>query len=98
MRVKIIKNAPEDDKAMSIEQFIGREFITEAERENGIVEVDFGYGYGTMTVYPEEYEVIDVTKELDNFLKSCHGLNGLDKDDLKDFILENRIALCKILR
>lgn len=97
MRVRIIKNAPADPMGASIAQFIGQVFTVEYEGVNGVIDVDFGR-IGTLAVCKEEYEIIDVVKELDKFIAEFYLTNSVFSQEIKDFILANRRALCKILR
>lgn len=59
MKVKIIRNLPNDIGAYDISRFIGRTFNAEPIKgEANNISVDFGW-LGTLTVYEEEYEIVD---------------------------------------
>jgi hypothetical protein len=94
MKVRIIKNAPEQD-AKSIEEFIGRTYNAQPMVGTNNVSVDFGIK-GTMTVYKNEYEVIDRAKEVEDFIAKYYP-HGLCSEAIREFMLENRLALLKIL-
>ena len=98
MRIRIVKNIA-IDPAGDITEFIGRTFHAEPIAGTDKVNVDFGFRKGTMTIYPSEFEVVDVAEELDDFIKKYFdGDNPVDRFNVKEFILNYRVGLVKILR
>lgn len=96
MRVRIIKNAPQTSDGLSIERYIGNIYPAVYMSDSKNISVDFG-SIGMMIVYEGEYEVIDITRDLNRFVDSCYPYTG-DIQEIKDFILANREALVKILQ
>ena len=97
MRVKIIKNSSLIPNGPgSIEEFIGGTYDVSSMGTNGSVNIFFE-GRGTMTIYPTEYEVVDIAKELSSFIKQQRPY-GVFSEDIKDFILEHRTKLMSILK
>ena len=100
MKIKIIKNAPNNSNisdTSDISEYIGRIFNAKPLIGTSNVSIDFGFDRGTMTVYPNEYEFVDMTKELEDFINKYYSYDT-DSQDIRDFILGNRTALVKILQ
>ena len=102
MKVKIIKNAPNNPMPSGsdigdISKYIGKIFDAKPLIGTSNITVDFGFNHGMMTVYPSEYEFVDMTKELDDFINKYYSYDT-DSQDIRDFILANRTALVKILQ
>jgi len=97
MKIRIIANHPNDPKASSIEKYIGKTFDADQIRGTKNISVCFDTDMGTMTVYPDEFEIIDTVQELDEFIKR-HNHFSIINLEIKEFILANRVALLEILR
>lgn len=96
MRVRIIANHPDDPKGSSISEYIGKIFDAEQMHGTKNISVCFDIDVGTMTVYPDEYEVVDIVKDLDEFIKrNCEF--SITSQEIKQFILANRVGLTKLL-
>jgi len=100
MRIKIISNNIKFNSSFtSIDKYIGQIFKVESLEENGNVDVNIK-DVGLVTILPDEYEIVeskDIVRELDNFIGTYYPYE-LEKDDVKSFILANRVKLFEILR
>jgi len=96
MRVKILKNCPPKPNSFSIEKYAGKIYdATPLNDDNGTIQVDFGF-VGTLIVYAGEYEIVDIVKNLDEFInRNCEF--SIASQEIKDFILANRVGLAKLL-
>lgn len=100
MKIKIIRSYLNDaDGAIDISEHIGKIFEVEDEEitfNNGTIGINFGDEYGSIAVYKEEYELVDVQKEVRDFISKYYKW-GEGAEETIAFILENRKALVKIL-
>ena len=100
MRIKIIRNNIRFNNSFTnIDKYIGQIFEVKSLEENGNIDVNIE-GVGLVTILPDEYEIVenkDIVRELDNFIRTYYPYE-LEKDDVKSFILANRVKLFEILR
>jgi len=97
MKIRITANQSPIAGDGNISSFIGGVYeATPHLSGNGYMVVNFGRT-GSMTIYPSEYEIIDIQQEVKEFVSKYYEYNA-SAEDVSNFILENRIGLLNLLK
>lgn len=68
MKIRILRNSLTNNGAINIERYVGQIFEVEMHGKYGRIGINIE-GIGTIMIYPDEYEIVEVGGELVNILQ-----------------------------